>query len=96
MTLQFHTWDKFKEITNMTKQKISNFAQIYSHLIGNGAMSLSVLKNVEFGEMNKSILQFLKELFTELLNKYDQEQIQEIFLKIAKIRKLSQLKNALK
>lgn len=44
MTLQFHTWDKFKEITNMSKQKISNFARMYSQLIGNGQMSLSVLK----------------------------------------------------
>lgn len=46
--------------------------------------------------MNKSMLQFLKELFTELLDKHDEQQIQEMFLKVAKIRKLNPLKNALK
>ena len=38
------SWDKFKELTTMSKQKISNFAQMYSHLIGNKTMCLSVLK----------------------------------------------------
>lgn len=44
MTLQFHTWDKFKLLTSMTSQQITNFAQLYSHLIGLNTMTLSVLK----------------------------------------------------
>ncbi|RNA03977.1 nucleolar MIF4G domain-containing 1 [Brachionus plicatilis] len=96
MTLQFHTWDKFKMLTGLKKQQISNFAAMYSHLIGTGAMSLSVLKNVEFGEMNKSLLQFLSQLFTTLLTKQSNDRIQEIFMKIASIKKLYQLRNAIK
>ena len=44
MTLQFHTWDKFKQLTTMNNQKIKNFAYFYSHLIKEKSMSLSVLK----------------------------------------------------
>ena len=44
MTLQFHTWDKFKLVSSMSKQQISNFAHMYVHLIKSAAMSLSVLK----------------------------------------------------
>ncbi len=44
MTLQFHTWDKFKLVTSMSKQQIVNFANMYIHLISTGSMSLSVLK----------------------------------------------------
>jgi nucleolar MIF4G domain-containing protein 1 len=47
MTLQFHTWDKLKLVTTMTKQQITNFASLYVHLISTGAMSLSVLKVIE-------------------------------------------------
>lgn len=80
----------------MTKQQITNFSSLYTHLIGTGAMSLSVLKNAEFGEMNKYLLQFLRELFTNLFDKYNDLQVQEIFMKIATYKKLYQLRNALK
>lgn len=53
MTLQFHTWDKFKQITSMTKQQITNFASLYTHLIGIGAMSLSVLKVIFYNKLEK-------------------------------------------
>ena len=96
MTLQFHTWDKIKMITQMKKQQISNFAAMHCHLIETGAMSLSVLKNVEFGEMNKFLLQFLCELFTGLFSKQSKEKIQEIFMKISSIKKFYQLRNAIK
>lgn len=46
--------------------------------------------------MNKSVLQFLRELFTELVSKYNDEQIQEIFMKIVSIKKFSHVRNALK
>lgn len=119
MTLQFHTWDKFKLFPTMSKQQITNFSGIYTHLIGTGAMTLSVLKvnlrffltnkqilnilnifiikqNAEFGQMNKSMVQFLKELFTNILTLNNDERIQEIFLKITNIKKLFQLRNAIK
>ena len=44
MTLQFHTWDKFKLLSTMTKQQITNFANLYSHLLSNRSMALTVLK----------------------------------------------------
>ena len=44
MTLQFYTWDKFKIINTMSNQQIINFALFYSHLIGAGSISLTVLK----------------------------------------------------
>jgi nucleolar MIF4G domain-containing protein 1 len=96
MTLQFHTWDKFKLITSMTKQQLTNFAQTYVHLLSCGAMPMSVLKNVEFGEMDKSMLTFLRELFTSLFTKHTHEQLQELFMRIANVKKFNHLTNALK
>ena len=44
MTLQFHTWDKFKLLTSMSTQQISNFAAFHAHLINSGSTTLSILK----------------------------------------------------
>ena len=96
MTLQFHTWDKFKLVADMSRQQLANFAGVYTHLISSGAMSLSVLKNVEFGEMNRMMMQFLRQLFTNLFTKFSNEQIQEMFMRIATLKSLFQLRNALK
>ncbi len=55
-----------------------------------------LLKNIEFGEMNKHILQFLNDLLRKLITEQTDQRFQEIFLKISAINKLSQLRNALK
>lgn len=44
MTLQFHTWDKFKLLISMTKQQVSNLASLINHIIITDCMSLSILK----------------------------------------------------
>jgi hypothetical protein len=80
----------------MTKQQLTNFAQTYVHLLSCGAMPMSVLKNVEFGEMDKSMLTFLRELFTSLFTKHTHEQLQELFMRIANVKKFNHLTNALK
>ena len=46
--------------------------------------------------MNKHILLFLREMFTSLFLKLDDEIVTEIFMKITIEKKLYQLRNALK
>jgi hypothetical protein len=51
---------------------------------------------MEFGEMNKQIMQFLRELLASLFSKYNNEQLQEIFMRVASVKKFQQVNNALK
>ena len=44
MTLQFHTWDKFKLLTSMKKEQISNLANLVNNVVVTDCMSLSILK----------------------------------------------------
>jgi hypothetical protein len=46
--------------------------------------------------MNKHLVQYLRELFTNLFSKCVDEKLQEVFLKIATAKPLYQLRNALK
>lgn len=46
--------------------------------------------------MNKHILLFLREMFTSLFLKLNDEKVAEIFMKITIEKKLYQLRNALK
>ena len=96
ITVQFHTWDKFKLLTEMSKEQVSNFASLISHLVITDCMSLSILKNAEFGEMNKAMLQFLREFLGGLVIKQSEERLQEIFLKVSTTKNLNSLRNALK
>lgn len=96
ITVQFHTWDKFKLMTEMSSQQVSNFASLIYHLVITDCMSLTILKNAEFGEMNRNMLQFLREFIGGLVTKQSEERLQEIFLKISTIKNLQSLRNALK
>ena len=44
MTLQFHSWDKFKMLSEMTQQQTKNFAFLICHLIVTDCITLSILK----------------------------------------------------
>lgn len=44
MTLQFHSWDKFKMLTEMSQQQIRNLAFLICHLIATDCVTLSILK----------------------------------------------------
>ncbi len=44
ITLQFHTWDKFKMLLTMKKEQISNLAALINHVIVTDCMSISILK----------------------------------------------------
>ena len=46
--------------------------------------------------MNKQLMQFLRELFTSLLKKCNEDVLKEIFLRITSTKALNNLRNALK
>jgi hypothetical protein len=46
--------------------------------------------------MDKHVLKFLRELFTNLFKKNTNEKLQEIFMRIVVIKKFYQLRNAIK
>lgn len=67
LSIQFALWDRIKDITTHTNVQIKNMAQFFIHLIGNGSLALSVLKIIEFGELDKITLRLVRQIMLGIL-----------------------------
>ncbi|KAK2141331.1 hypothetical protein LSH36_1120g01062 [Paralvinella palmiformis] len=95
MTTQFTLWDKFKELQEYNDQKLNNLADYLTHLLANKAQSLSVFKVIEFSELDKARVRFIKRVLTNLLLNQPEHIIRDVFIRIATIPKLHLLREGL-
>ncbi|KAL1271183.1 hypothetical protein QQF64_030199 [Cirrhinus molitorella] len=96
MTFQFSLWDKFKELENLSSKSFSNLVQLVTHLLHRKSLSLSILKAIEFGELDKPKVKFLKQVLSNLLKETEPEDLVNIFGRISGIPKLGMLREGLK
>ncbi|XP_064648395.1 nucleolar MIF4G domain-containing protein 1-like isoform X2 [Lineus longissimus] len=96
MTIQFHLWDKLKTLQGLSNHSMSNLAKFLVHLFATKALSISVLKVVEFGEMDKIMVKFLRFILLGLLVDHADYTIKDVFHRIATFPKLHVLREGLK
>ncbi|CAL8322325.1 unnamed protein product [Boreogadus saida] len=96
MTFQFGLWDKFKELPSLSSSVFSNLVQLVTRLLLRKSLSLSVLKVIEFGELDKVRVRFLRQVLTRLLKEAQPEELTAIFSRISGVPKLGMLREGLK
>ncbi|KAM9022701.1 nucleolar MIF4G domain-containing protein 1 [Ara ararauna] len=96
VTFQFSIWDKIKDLENLSAAAISNLVSLLVHLLRTKSLSLSVLKVVEFSELDKPKVRFLRQVLSMLLIKTDPEDLCDIFVRISDNPKLGMLREGLK
>ncbi|XP_018550875.1 nucleolar MIF4G domain-containing protein 1 [Lates calcarifer] len=96
MTFQFSLWDKFRELPNLPSSTFNNLLQLVAHFLQTKCLSLSILKVIEFGELDKPTVRFLRQMLTKLLKETEPEDITSIFGRISGIPKLGMLREGLK
>lgn len=67
LAIQYAIWDRIKDIQSHTNSQIGNLAQFLNHLITNGALAISVLKIIEFGELEKTTLRLVRKILLGIL-----------------------------
>lgn len=80
MSTQFLMWDKFKDMKKLSQVQREHLSTLLSQLLSSKAMSLSVLKVVEFGTLDVYMLRFLKHLMqcsVGLPRRRDQSNVRE-------------------
>ncbi|KAG1656332.1 Nucleolar MIF4G domain-containing protein 1 [Nymphon striatum] len=82
MTMQCAIWDKLKETETLSKTHWSNLAQLVSKLILRKGLCISVLKVIEFSDMNKKLVRFLRQIFLSILLHDSETACQEVFQKV--------------
>ncbi|KAG5679312.1 hypothetical protein PVAND_008887 [Polypedilum vanderplanki] len=95
LSIQFAVWDKIKEIESLTSKQINNLSRFLIHLIENDSLPLSVLKIVEFAEIEKTTLRFVRQVMLGLLLTKE-ENFHNIFQRIAPSMKLNSFKDQLR
>ncbi|XP_029934806.1 nucleolar MIF4G domain-containing protein 1 [Myripristis murdjan] len=96
MTFQFSLWDKFKELSTLPSSTFSNLVQLVTRFLQRKCHSLSILKVIEFGELDKPKVRFLRQVLTKLLKETEPEDLASIFGRISGIPKLGMLREGLK
>uniref|UniRef100_A0A8C4THK1 Nucleolar MIF4G domain-containing protein 1 n=1 Tax=Erpetoichthys calabaricus TaxID=27687 RepID=A0A8C4THK1_ERPCA len=96
MTIQFTMWDKFRDLTNLSSPAFSNLVNLLVHFLKKASLSLSVLKIIEFSELDKVKVRFLRQVLSKLLTESEPEDLISIFGRISGIAKLTMLREGLK
>nr|XP_019923822.2 nucleolar MIF4G domain-containing protein 1 [Crassostrea gigas] len=96
MSTQFLMWDKFKDMKKLSQVQREHLSTLLSQLLSSKAMSLSVLKVVEFGTLDVHMLRFLKHLMQSVLLDYPEDVTKAMFERIAPLTKLQHLHEGLK
>ncbi|XP_061121257.1 nucleolar MIF4G domain-containing protein 1 [Syngnathus typhle] len=96
MTFQFSLWDKFRELSNLPARTLNNLIQLVTRFLQNKCFSLSLFKVIEFGELDKPKVRFLRQVLTRLLTDTEPEDLAGIFSRISGIPQLGMLREGLK
>ena len=95
LAIQFAVWDKIKELDNLNVKHINNLSRFLIFLIENDNLPLSVLKVVEFAQIEKSALRLVRQVMLGLLLTKD-ENFERVFERIAPSMKLNAFKDQLR
>ncbi|KAM4706133.1 nucleolar MIF4G domain-containing protein 1 [Rhinophrynus dorsalis] len=96
MTFQFSMWDKFRDLGSLSATIFTNLVNLLSHLIKSKSLPLSVFKVIEFSELDKTKVSFLRQVLYRLLTEAEEEDVALIFGKISENPKLGMLREGLK
>ncbi|XP_043824984.1 nucleolar MIF4G domain-containing protein 1 [Dromiciops gliroides] len=96
MTFQFSIWDKFRDLEKLSATTFSNFVQLVAHLLKKKSLPLSIFKVIEFSELNKPRVHFLRKILHMLLMETEVEELTTIFGRVSDNPKLGMLREGLK
>ncbi|XP_037691655.1 nucleolar MIF4G domain-containing protein 1 isoform X2 [Choloepus didactylus] len=96
MTFQFSIWDKFRDLENLPATNFSNLVHLVAHLLKTKSLPLSILKVIEFSELDKPRVHFLRQVLHMLLTETEVEDLGLIFARVSDNPKLGMLREGLK
>jgi len=96
LATQFHIWDRLKQVKDMKKFQLNNLAMFTTFLIKEKAQSLGILKVIEFAEMNKPNVRFLRTVLTGVLMDQEEEQVVASFKAISEQGNLNFFRESLR
>ncbi|KAL4090400.1 hypothetical protein QTP88_025249 [Uroleucon formosanum] len=75
---------RLEEINNMKKNQIPILASFLAQMLRNHSLPITILKNVDWGSLNKLMVSFVRQTLIKVLQDSDEEETSNIFLKASK------------
>ncbi|XP_046462313.1 nucleolar MIF4G domain-containing protein 1-like [Daphnia pulex] len=79
---QFALWDHFKDLSSQSQLQISHLSKLIVHLTVEGSLSISVLKVIQFSEMDRLLVRFLRQILLGLLLNPSENAVKSVFASI--------------
>lgn len=67
LAVQYAIWDRIKDIQSHSGVQLKNLAQLILHLVTSAAQPISVLKVVEFGQLDKMTVRLVRQIMLGIL-----------------------------
>ncbi|XP_028156881.1 nucleolar MIF4G domain-containing protein 1 homolog [Ostrinia furnacalis] len=96
LSIQYSTWDKIKELENLPKHSMANLAQLLVHLIMGKGLALSVLKVIQFSDLNKQSVRFMRQILLAIIMNADFQASLEVFHRVSKPPKLHMFRESIR
>ena len=96
VTFQYSFWDRFKTIARLSKHGSENLALLLAHMFASKSISMSILKGVNFGTLDKASIRFFTRMFSILLLQYPRNVSKAAFERIHAMPKLLLLREGIK
>ncbi|KAK0090494.1 hypothetical protein PV325_013400 [Microctonus aethiopoides] len=96
MTLQYTLWDKLKTLADYSNIQLHNLAKFFTHLFIEKGLPLSVLKVVQFGELDKPTMRLIRQIMLGILLHDNTEACLQVFERISLSTQLQTLRDGLR
>lgn len=112
MSVQYHTWDRFKDLSLLNEQQLENFSRVLCQLFVSKSLTLTIfkvrseelcvkylcvyLKNFNFIELTPTARTFLVNLFVQLFNELDETSLKNLFQLSSTMKNSKFLREALR
>ncbi|XP_012235788.2 nucleolar MIF4G domain-containing protein 1 [Linepithema humile] len=96
LTIQFALWDKLKTLNDLNTKQLTNLAKFLNHLFLNKGLPLSVLKVVQFTELDNLTMRLIRQIMLGILLHENEEACLEVFGRISLSPKLQTFRESLR
>ncbi|UYV76095.1 NOM1 [Cordylochernes scorpioides] len=96
MPIQCCLWDRMKEIEDLTDRQLNIFSKLFSQLLTDSVVPITILKSEYFTTPSHNVIGFIKTLLLKVLMTASEYNCHSIFSKIANLRKFTFLCESIK
>ncbi|XP_050548681.1 nucleolar MIF4G domain-containing protein 1 [Daktulosphaira vitifoliae] len=75
---------RLEEISDLKKRQLPILASFLAHLLRSHSLPITVLKNIDWGSLNKLMVSFIRQTLIKVLQDLDDEETANIFVKASK------------